>query len=381
MKKTLILSCIALLGLSLGLNNVTTVHAANSVETTSKTTDDQTQNSQTTEKAPAGAPVFARDSSKGPGYYKINTASAFSAESLMLGETSQQNFLSGIKAGAIEGWKDYKILPSITAAQAIIESGWGSSVSGTNNIFGIKGTPGTLCWTREVNSSGQSYEIQAYFKNFSSLSECIEFHNSLLGTSSYYRGMAGQKDYRTAAQYPKSYATDPNYVQTVINIIEEYGLSSWDQEAFNQTDFPKNAIDSTVITIQYAKSAGAFAFDENGNAISGSNSTFVNGSKWKTAGTKVIANQEMFKVATHEYVPLKDTTIGADGTVTINYSQGYGVSGYHLNGSPVAGSNGVLKTGTSWATSGAAYINGQIMYKIATDEYVPKEFTQYGNGR
>jgi len=89
----------------------------------------------------------------------------------------------------------------------------------------------------------------------------------------------------------------------------------------------------------------------------------------------------MYEVAPNEYIPMKYTTVGADGTVTINYTEGYGVMGFHLDGSSVAGSNLVLKTGTVWKTSGAAMINGEIMYQIATDEYVPKEYTQFGNGQ
>ncbi|KZT83939.1 hypothetical protein Nizo1840_1452 [Lactiplantibacillus plantarum] len=52
-----------------------------------------------------------------------------------------QDFLGEIKSGAIEGWKKYHVLPSISAAQAIIESGWGTSALAIQgkNIFGIKG--------------------------------------------------------------------------------------------------------------------------------------------------------------------------------------------------------------------------------------------------
>ncbi|HEQ7447495.1 TPA: cell wall hydrolase, partial [Streptococcus pyogenes] len=34
-------------------------------------------------------------------------------------------FLDNIKQGCLDGWTKYKILPSLTAAQAILESGWG----------------------------------------------------------------------------------------------------------------------------------------------------------------------------------------------------------------------------------------------------------------
>jgi len=389
MRKSIFICSMVLASLSMNTVNLNIVKA-DTIRTTSNsanTSDVDTsqsnnkQNNQTNEKAPAGATIFAKDSSKGPGYYPINSTPNYLFSNMLASNSSQDTFLSEIKDASIDGWKTNKILPSITAAQAIIESEWGRHISGVNNILGIKGTPGTLCWTNEVDSSGHTYQIQAYFKNFSSINECIKYHNSFLSTMPIYQGIVGQRNYRIAAQGLKGYATAPNYVSTIINIIEEYGLSSWDQEAFNETDFPHTAVDTSSITIKYVPNYGVLAFNDSGNSIGGSNKTFIDGTKWKTAGSKVINGEEMYQVSPNEYVPKKYTTVGADGTVTINYTEGYGVMGYHLNGNSVSGSNSVLKTGTVWKTSGAAMINGQMMYKIATDEYVPKEFTQFGNGK
>ncbi|HER1388856.1 TPA: glucosaminidase domain-containing protein, partial [Streptococcus pyogenes] len=46
-------------------------------------------------------------------------------------------FLDKIKQGCLDGWTKYKILPSLTAAQAILESGWGKHAP-HNALFGIK---------------------------------------------------------------------------------------------------------------------------------------------------------------------------------------------------------------------------------------------------
>jgi len=388
MKKSILIYSIILAAFSTSTENINLVKADNTQtsEQSTKTNTSLVETSQTNNikeqtTAPTGVPIFARDSSKGPGYYQINSSSIPFSRELLMRDTSHQAFLNEIKAASINGWVTNGILPSITAAQAIQESGWGKSISGTNNILGIKGTPGTLLWTREVNSSGETYYEQDYFKNFSSVGECIEYHNSLLSGSSIYQGISGQRDYTIAAQDLKYYATDPDYVSDIINIIQEYGLTSWDQEAFNETDFPHTAIDTSTITIQYVPNYGVLAYNDSGNSIGGTNTVFIDGSKWKTAGSAVINGEEMYEVAPNEYIPMKYTTVGADGTVTINYTEGYGVMGFHLDGSSVAGSNLVLKTGTVWKTSGAAMINGEIMYQIATDEYVPKEYTQFGNGQ
>ena len=49
-------------------------------------------------------------------------------------------FLSKIKDGCLASW-EHGILPSVSAAQAILESGWGESLLAqypNHNLFGIK---------------------------------------------------------------------------------------------------------------------------------------------------------------------------------------------------------------------------------------------------
>ena len=55
-------------------------------------------------------------------------------------DTKYAKFIGEIESSAIENYKKYKILPSITIAQAILESGWGESDLSKkfNNLFGIK---------------------------------------------------------------------------------------------------------------------------------------------------------------------------------------------------------------------------------------------------
>ena len=59
----------------------------------------------------------------------------------MIQMTKQQDFINKVKEGAIRGWEKYKILPSLTIAQASLESGFGTSklAKEGNNLFGIKG--------------------------------------------------------------------------------------------------------------------------------------------------------------------------------------------------------------------------------------------------
>ena len=67
---------------------------------------------------------------------------------------SNLDFINSIKDAAIESYNQYGVLPSLTLAQAILETGWGTSRIG-NNIFGIKAGDG---WTGKVINCRTSEE-------------------------------------------------------------------------------------------------------------------------------------------------------------------------------------------------------------------------------
>jgi flagellum-specific peptidoglycan hydrolase FlgJ len=52
----------------------------------------------------------------------------------------KREFINLVRDGAVKGYTVFRILPSLTIAQAILESGWGSSKLSqkANNLFGIK---------------------------------------------------------------------------------------------------------------------------------------------------------------------------------------------------------------------------------------------------
>ena len=70
----------------------------------------------------------------------VTTSSNQETDDVSETNQNQSRFLSAIKQGAMDGAKE-GILPSITAAQAILESGWGTSSlakAPNHNLFGIK---------------------------------------------------------------------------------------------------------------------------------------------------------------------------------------------------------------------------------------------------
>lgn len=151
--------------------------------------------------------------------------------------SERQAFVDKVAPGAIAGYEKYNILPSITIAQAILESGWGSSHI-ENNLFGMK--PGSS-WKGKVTYrntkeyyNGKWITIKAKFRAYNNFSESIEDHARLLGTLNRYRNVLGQDDYKVAAMeiWKGGYATDPKYPQKLIKIIEQNELYKYDQQAF-----------------------------------------------------------------------------------------------------------------------------------------------------
>ncbi|EUJ33486.1 mannosyl-glycoendo-beta-N-acetylglucosaminidase family protein [Listeria floridensis FSL S10-1187] len=146
------------------------------------------------------------------------------------------NFLESIKAGALSGWKKYRILPSITSAQAILESGWGSSELSVraHNLFGIKGSfqgQFIIMPTKEYQN-GKWVTIDAQFRQYPNKNASIENHGEFL-QKSRYQNLVGLEDYKLAAKrlQQDGYATDPAYSEKLISLVEQYRLTDWDREA------------------------------------------------------------------------------------------------------------------------------------------------------
>lgn len=150
----------------------------------------------------------------------------------------KENFINSIKYGAIEGYKKYKILPSLTIAQAILESGWGKLSIG-NNIFGIKAN---ASWTGKIQTvktheyvNGAKIYVTVNFRDYDSIFESLEDRFKLL-SSSRYKKVVQAKGYKEAANeiYKAGYATDPQYPQKLIQIIEQNKFYEIDKEVLEK---------------------------------------------------------------------------------------------------------------------------------------------------
>lgn len=145
-------------------------------------------------------------------------------------------FLDDIKKGCLDGWTKYKILPSLTAAQAILESGWGKHAP-HNALFGIKADSS---WTgksfntktQEEYQPGVVTDIVDRFRAYDSWTDSIVDHGQFLVDNPRYEAVIGETDYKKACHAIKEagYATASGYAELLIQIIKENGLQEWDKE-------------------------------------------------------------------------------------------------------------------------------------------------------
>lgn len=187
-----------------------------------------------------------------------------------------QNFIESVAQGAINGWTKYGVLPSVTVAQAILESGWGQSALSTqaHNLFGIKGSYNgqyVTMQTREVYN-GQSYYIYDNFRKYANNSESVEDHGNFLYSNSRYANLLGDQSYASVARKLQSdgYATDPSYASSLIKLVEMYNLTHLDNIAFSgKQPVINNKNDYNYSNSGNADSSNGYYTVQSGDTLSG----------------------------------------------------------------------------------------------------------------
>lgn len=148
--------------------------------------------------------------------------------------TSRQ-YIDKYKNIAIQEMNQYGIPASITIAQGLYESGSGNSELArfANNHFGIKCTSD---W------KGKSYykdddEHNDSFRVYDRPEDSFRDHSNFLKRKNYaFLFLLDKNDYKGWAYGLKKagYATNPQYPQLLINIIEKYSLYQYDQPEGDQ---------------------------------------------------------------------------------------------------------------------------------------------------
>ena len=135
---------------------------------------------------------------------------------------SHDEFIKFVAAAARYIYKEYGgVLPSITIAQACMESGYGDKfVSNTHNIYGLIGYPENKPQINRLRKFDNFYEAtyyhQAYFENYS------DKYSILLNACKNH-------DLETATPELRRYAGGlSTYGSSILSIINQYNLTQYD---------------------------------------------------------------------------------------------------------------------------------------------------------
>lgn len=143
---------------------------------------------------------------------------------------TKQDYIAKYQDVAIEEMIEFKIPASITLAQAILESGNGNSRLATeaNNHFGIKCHVG---WEGESIRMDDDAANEC-FRKYKHAYDSYKDHSFFLSQRDRYSFLFDLEitDYKSWAKGLKKagYATNPNYAELLINIIEEFELYKLD---------------------------------------------------------------------------------------------------------------------------------------------------------
>jgi flagellum-specific peptidoglycan hydrolase FlgJ len=156
--------------------------------------------------------------------------------------SKEEQFIFNLIDGAQQSQRITGVPASVTIAQAILETSWGSSYLAreANNYFGIKaltkpGPAGVVsidAW--EVDANGRNYTVSQPFRKYNSVAESLIDHGMFfVENARYHRALlAGDDPDEFARRINQAgYATDPAYAAKLISYMNKYDLYQWDLAA------------------------------------------------------------------------------------------------------------------------------------------------------
>ncbi len=157
-------------------------------------------------------------------------------------QSPAQQFLNKIIPAAQQATEGKDVYTSVMIAQAALESAWGTSALSAepnHNLFGVKGNyngQSVNMYTLEDAGAQNYYGIHDNFRKYPSYKESMDDYvdkivNGIKGAPMFYSGAwkSRTNSYQDATRYLTGrYATDTAYYAKLNRIIEQYGLTKYD---------------------------------------------------------------------------------------------------------------------------------------------------------
>ena len=142
-----------------------------------------------------------------------------------------------------------KLFPSVTIAQAIHESGWGTSkkMVAANALFGVKVGNSAYhfgdAWhgaayktgTTEYYDGKNPTKITDYFRQYDSIEDAVCDYMDMLIHCKRYKGAVSQSTPKKSIEgiIAGGYATGPDYVNSIMTLIKQHNLTQYDMKVLN----------------------------------------------------------------------------------------------------------------------------------------------------
>ena len=154
---------------------------------------------------------------------------------------SKEAFFARVAGPAQKSMRTWRVPASVTIAQAVLESGWGTSTLTRvdHSYFGMKcfGGPGRIAvgctsYSTQECDGGKCYGTRASFRAYRTMGDSFDDHGRQLATlSRYATAMRHTADPERFAReiHKAGYATSPSYANNLIDIIRRYHLTKYDK--------------------------------------------------------------------------------------------------------------------------------------------------------
>ena len=196
-------------------------------------------------------------------------------------QSPAQQFLNKIIPAAQQATEGKDVYTSVMIAQAALESAWGTSALSAepnHNLFGVKGNyngQSVNMYTLEDAGAQKYYGIYDNFRKYPSYKESMDDYvdkiiNGIKGAPLFYSGAwkSRTNSYQDATRYLTGrYATDTAYYAKLNRIIEQYGLTKYDNGVVTKTN--NSVVASNVSTQSGATAANGYYTVKAGDTLYG----------------------------------------------------------------------------------------------------------------
>ncbi|WP_219912627.1 glycoside hydrolase family 73 protein [Bombilactobacillus bombi] len=237
--------------------------------------------------------------------------------------SNEQQFIQTIAPAAQKAAQQSGLYPSVMMAQAILESGWGTSAASqapNYNFFGIKGDYNGASFnmpTQEWSKDKGYYTIDSYFRKYPNMEASFadngnKLRNGVSWDSSYYRGTWRENaaTYQNATAWLQGrYATDPSYASKLNKLIETYNLTQYDNIDNNTMGEVASSNAANVQSGNFVvkvKEDRDVAHLYTPLGVAKPSRVVMAGSSWASDQVRLINGQKFFRVSTYEWISSND---------------------------------------------------------------------------